>query len=379
MANKAVESLSREAGIVLGKDIIIYNGKMYGQILQNPSLGLGESFMDAYWDEGEMTIDQIIYKIQRSKRVQIPFMQKIKLSLLHVWSKFRNFQTIKTSKEVALKHYDIGNELYKRMLDKNMIYSCGYWTSTTKDLDTAQLNKLRLICKKLHLKPGMKVLDIGCGWGGLAKFMAERCNVEVVGITISQEQIKYAKEQCSKVNYMLIDYRELPKKYDEYFDAIVSVGMFEHVGIQNYRTFMQLCHRYLKNDGIFLLHTIGGEKDNLVGDPWFNKYIFPNSVVPTLGRIISSSKDIFSIEDVHNFGADYDRTLMAWFDRFHTTFNDINMERAMNKKELLDDRFYRMWKYYLLSSAGAFRSRSLHLYQIVFTKHKDGKYERFDS
>ncbi len=244
-----------------------------------------------------------------------------------------------------------------------MNYSCGYWREA-KTLDEAQVAKLDLICKKLKLKPGMTVLDIGCGWGSLAKFAAEKYKVKVVGVTVSKEQAKLARELCTgfDITIRLQDYRDLKEK----FDRVVSVGMFEHVGYKNYKEFMEVVNRSLKDDGLFLLHTIGGNKSVKHNDPWIEKYIFPNSMLPSVNQITKATEDIFILRDWHNFGGDYDKTLMAWHKNFNESWDKI--------KNNYDERFRRMWNYYLLILAGAFRAHRFQLWQIVFSK-KDAPVE----
>lgn len=252
------------------------------------------------------------------------------------------------------------------MLDKLMIYSCGYWENANT-LDEAQEAKLDLACQKLHLEPGMKVLDVGCGWGGAAKFIAENYQVDVVGVTVSKLQAKLAREMCKglPVDIRLQDYRDIR----ETFDRILSIGMFEHVGAKNYSTYMQVVRGCLKDDGIFLLHTIGGNKAVVNIDPWIERYIFPNTMLPSPKQICSAIENIYVLEDWHNFGVDYDKTLMHWFDNFHENWDRL--------KENYDDVFYRMWKYYLLSCAGSFRARRNQLWQIVLSpKGLDGGFKK---
>jgi cyclopropane-fatty-acyl-phospholipid synthase len=243
------------------------------------------------------------------------------------------------------------------MLDKRMVYTCGYWKDA-KTLDEAQEAKLDLTCKKLNLKPGMKVLDIGCGWGSFAKYAAEKYKVKVVGITVSKEQAVLAKALCKglPIEIRLQDYRDLNEK----FDRIVSLGMFEHVGYKNYKTYMKVVHRCLKDDGLFLLHTIGGNKSVKSTDPWIDKYIFPNSMLPSIKQMGDAIEDYFVMEDWHNFSADYDKTLMAWYNNFENSWNKL--------KDDYDERFHRMWRYYLLACAGTFRARKSQLWQIVLSK-----------
>ncbi len=243
------------------------------------------------------------------------------------------------------------------MLDKSMNYSCGYWKDADT-LDAAQESKMALICRKLQLAPGMRVLDIGCGWGGLAAFMARHCQVSVVGVTVSEQQMVLAKERCQglPVDIRLQDYRDL----NEPFDRVVSVGMFEHVGAGCYKTFMGVVNRCLKPQGLFLLHTIAGNRSVRSSDPWVCTYIFPNSMVPSSRQITEAAEKYFVLEDWHNFGPDYDPTLMAWYENFVANWEKI--------KHAYGNRFFRMWTYYLLACAGTFRARSNQLWQIVFSK-----------
>jgi cyclopropane-fatty-acyl-phospholipid synthase len=244
------------------------------------------------------------------------------------------------------------------MLDKNMNYTCGYW-ARANNLDEAQLDKMEMVCQKLMLKPGMEVLDIGCGFGSLAKYMATKYGVKVTGITISNEQLQFARQNCTglPVEIRFQDYRDVREQYDR----IVSLGMFEHVGYKNYRTYMEIARSSLKDDGLFLLHTIGNNISYHSGDEWMNKYIFPNGMLPSIAQISTAAEGLFVMEDWHNFGADYDKTLMAWHDNFEKNW--------VHLKEKYDDIFYRMWRYYLLSCAGIFRVRRTQLWQIVFSTH----------
>ena len=268
-----------------------------------------------------------------------------------------NLQSKKRAWIVGKEHYDLGNDLFSRMLDPFMQYSCAYWKEAST-LEEAQQAKLRLISEKLQLEPGMRVLDIGCGWGGLAYFMAKHYGVSVVGVTISAEQQKLARERCQglDVDIRLQDYRDL----NEQFDRIVSVGMFEHVGPKNYDTYFDVVDRNLKPDGIFLLHTIGSKRTDNNVDPWINKYIFPNGCLPSVRQIAVASEPHFVMEDWHNFGADYDTTLMAWHSRFLASWPEI----ADNYSE----RFKRMFSYYLNACAGAFRARDIQLWQVMFSR-----------
>lgn len=335
-------------------DIKVNNQKLYSRILAGGSLALGESYMDGWW-ECE-AIDQFIGRLLKAK-----LDTKVRNTRSLVWNavkaKIINQQRKSKAHVVGERHYDIGNDLYKNMLDKRMNYSCGYWKDA-KTLDEAQEAKLDLICKKIKLKPGAVMLDIGCGWGGLAKFAAEKYQAKVVGITISKQQAELARRLCEglDIEIRLQDYRDLGGK----FDCVVSIGMFEHVGYKNYRKFMRIVERCLKDNGLFLLHTIGGNKSVKNTEPWIEKYIFPNSMLPSVSQIAKAAEGIFTLEDWHNFGTHYDKTLMAWHKNFNKSWDKIKTQYGK--------RFYRMWNYYLLSCAGSFRARKIQLWQVVFSK-----------
>ncbi|MBW3001567.1 cyclopropane fatty acyl phospholipid synthase [Candidatus Woesearchaeota archaeon] len=333
-------------------DIQVYNPKFYTRVLAGGSLALGESYIDGWWDC--RALDQFFYRLLKAR---LDTKVKDWKQIFHVIkAKILNLQSKSRAYEVGKRHYDIGNDLYKNMLDKRMVYSCGYWKDA-KTLDKAQEAKLDLICKKLKLKKGMKVLDIGCGWGSLAKYAAEKYKVKVVGVTVSKEQVKLARELCKglPIEIRLQDYR----KINEQFDRIVSVGMFEHVGYKNYKTYVKVVNRCLKPNRLFLLHTIGRNTSSTTADPWISKYIFPNSVLPSAKQIAAASERMLVLEDWYSFGPDYDKTLMAWHNNFVKNWHKLNY----------DQRFYRMWKYYLLACAGSFRARSTQVWQVVFSKN----------
>lgn len=339
-------------------DIQISHPGFFKRVLQEGSLGLGESYMDGWWQCER--IDQFIQRIlQAHVDQQIP--HRFKDTLRVLVARLTNLQSRKRAWIVGKEHYDLGNDLFSLMLDPYMQYSCGYWKEATT-LEQAQEAKLRMICEKLQLAPGMSLLDIGCGWGGLAEFAARHYGVSVYGVTISAEQQKMAQQRCDglDVTILLQDYRDL----DRQFDRIVSVGMFEHVGPKNYATYFKVVDRNLKPDGIFLLHTIGANKTNSDVDPWINKYIFPNGCLPSVRHIADVSEPHFIVEDWHNIGADYDLTLMAWYQRFLTAWPQL----AGN----YDERFKRMFTYYLNVCAGAFRARDIQLWQVVFTRGAEG-------
>ena len=335
-------------------DIRVHNDEFYNRVFAQGSLGLGESYMDGWWDCEKL--DEFFYRILNSQ-IDSQIRKNWALFLKVLLARVINFQSKHRAFKIGEKHYDLGNELFKNMLDKRMVYSCAYWRDS-QTLDDAQESKLDLICRKLGLQPGMEVLDIGCGWSSFGKYAAEKYKVKVVGITVSEEQVDWGKELCSglPVEIRLQDYREVNDK----FDHVVSVGMIEHVGYKNYRTYMEVVHRCLKDDGLFLLHTIGRNRSVTSLEPWMNKYIFPNGMLPSIKQLGGSIEGLFVMEDWHNFSADYDKTLMAW----HRNLDD-NWGKIKSK---YDERFHRMWKYYLLSCAGAFRARRNQLWQIVLSK-----------
>ncbi|MDH3715294.1 MAG: cyclopropane fatty acyl phospholipid synthase [Gammaproteobacteria bacterium] len=343
-------------------DLQVYDQRFYKRVLVQGSLGLGEAYMDGWWEA-----EQLDEFFSRLLATRITSNHKF-LSHVFTWAKAGalNLQTLARAFQVGEVHYDLGNEIYTAMLDQRMVYTCGYWRNADT-LDEAQRQKLDLVCRKLGLQPGMRVLDIGCGWGSLAKYAAETYGVEVVGITVSREQVELGSKLCEglPVEIRLQDYRAV----SESFDAIVSLGMFEHVGHKNYRTFMEVVDRNLKPNGLCLLHTIGKNDSRPGSDPWVEKYVFPNGEIPSLRQISAACESLLVIEDVHNFGAYYDKTLMAWFRNFDAAWSEL---QAMYSR-----RFYRLWKYYLHSCAGAFRCRDLQLWQLVISNgiHKGG-YQR---
>lgn len=371
MMKKSLKTLASEllqsAGVDINGnkpfDIQIQNEDFYPRVLKQGSLGLGESYMDKWWDCQKLDafFEKIISadlenKIKKSKKILFKILMM----------KMINPQTKLRSLEVGRKHYDLGNLLFQRMLDSRMMYSCAYWKGAS-NLEEAQVNKLELSCQKLMLRPGMRVLDIGCGFGGFARYAAEKFGVEVVGVTISQQQFEYAQSHCKglPIDIRFQDYRELNEK----FDRIISIGMFEHVGPLNYQDYFSVVNRCLKEEGLFLLHTIGHNQTSMIPDEWSSKYIFQNSKLPSIAQIAKAAEDFLVMEDWHNFGADYDKTLMAWHENFNQHWDELKPE--------YDDRFRRMWNYYLLSSAGSFRARRIQLWQIVFSKRGQvGGYQR---
>ena len=346
-------------------DIQVHDERFYKRAIGEVELGFGESYIDQWWEVQKL--DELVYRIIRADLLQ-KVKRNLKIAFKLVGFHLINMQGGKRAYIIGEKHYDLGNDLFKIMLDKRMNYSCAYWNGA-KTLDEAQENKLDLICRKLYLKPGIRVLDIGCGWGAFGKFAAENYGVKVVGVTVSKEQVELGKELCKglPVEIRYQDYREVNDK----FDRIVSVGMFEHVGHKNYREYFRVASRNLNDDGLFLLHTIGEVRSLINIDAWTHKYIFPNGMLPSIALLTKAVEGKFIVEDLHNFGADYDKTLMAWYDNFKNSWCKI--------KNQYSDRFFRMWEYFLLSSAGAFRARlKSQLWQIVLSKNGElGGYKSF--
>lgn len=423
-AEDMVRSLAQLANISLDDDVEILDERFYNAVLSGGSLALGETFMRGWW-RPRIRMDELASRIgqahlaervreqswiQQGKLLWNYLYLKTSSSLEKIWVNWG----IQNSKQVATEHYDLGNELYHYMLDDSMNYSCGYFKRYQEQLNAgdrvdliehtlgdlsnnvleeAQVDKMELIRLKLQLKPGQRVLDLGCGWGALANYLATKSRVTVEGITISSEQIEYARQRyCSSdsseeeedsgrygkgdVSFFLDDYRNLLKQPAGQYDAVVSVGMFEHVNPPHYPEYMKIVHHVLKPGGIFLLHTIGGNVSKLVGDPWITKYIFPHSCLPSMAQLTASTERLFTIEDVHNIGPHYDLTLQCWFHNFKDNFNLINGARIENGRNPLDIYFHRMWEYYLLMCAGMFRSRQCQLYQVVLTKDRLGTYQR---
>ncbi|MEJ2061193.1 MAG: cyclopropane fatty acyl phospholipid synthase [Gammaproteobacteria bacterium] len=358
---RVVADLLESADIRVGGDrpwdIRFHSSDVPRRVLAQGSLGLGEAYMDGEWEVNEL--DEFFTRVLRAGLDQQ--IHPWRLAWFSLRARLFNLQSIRRAGQVGEAHYDLGNDFYQAMLDKRMTYTCGYWRHADT-LDQAQEDKLDLVCRKLDLRPGVRVLDIGCGWGSFARFAAERYGAEVVGLTISREQAELGRERCKDlpVELRLQDYREV----NERFDHIVSLGMFEHVGRKNYRTYLEVANRCLKDGGLFLLHTIGKNQSNTVADPWMDKYIFPNGELPSLRQITAAAEGLFMVEDLHNFGADYDKTLMSWY---------RNFEQAWSRfREHYGQRFYRMWKYYLMSCAGAFRARDIQLWQLVLAKQGHG-------
>ncbi|MEB3276452.1 MAG: cyclopropane fatty acyl phospholipid synthase [Cyanobacteriota bacterium] len=345
-------------------DLQVHDPAFYGDLLRRGSLALGEGYVNGSWDCG--ALDQFFTRLlslptSRSAAAGFGHRAQLQAMLLQLLEGWVNWQSRRRSFAVGVQHYDIDPRVYAATLDSRRIYSCAYWHAAD-DLETAQTHKLQLICQKLELRPGLRLLDVGCGWGGLAAYAARHYGVEVVGITVSAEQARYCAQNGQDLPFTvkLCDYRSPELLQLLPFDRIVSIGMLEHVGRLNDRTYFGTLDRLLRPDGLALIQTIGSHDTNSALDPWINTYIFPNGRLPSAKQVCAGFEPWFLLQDWENFGFDYDRTLMAWWHNFDRLWPVLSGE--------LDSRFYRMWKYYLLSCAGFFRSAQGQLWQFVLTK-----------
>jgi cyclopropane-fatty-acyl-phospholipid synthase len=335
-------------------DIQVHNEDFYPRVIAELSMGLGESYMDGWWD-----CERIDLAFERIYRQDLQTRKVTWAKRLHyLQARLYNMQRRSRAFQVGEKHYDAGNDLYRIMLGERMVYSSGYYGRGATTLEEAEEHKLQLICEKLGLQAGDRILDVGCGWGAFAKYAVENHGVEVVGITVSKEQIALASQLCAglPIEFRLQDYREIEGS----FDHVVSIGMVGHVGYRNYRTLMEVVHRALKDEGLFLIHTMGANRSTTAADPWIHKYIFPNGMAPSIQQLGAAIEELFVMEDWHNFSTDYHRTAMSWVDNLQQHWDEI--------KSRYDERFYRMWKYYLVCFAAAFAARTLQTWDIVLSK-----------
>jgi cyclopropane-fatty-acyl-phospholipid synthase len=362
-AERVVRELFEKAGVEVGgsapSDIVVKDSRFYNRLLREASIGLGESYMDGWW-ECE-ALDRFIEKLLRAE-LKSKITGDWRLKLLTVTALLTNMQSRKRAYQVAEKHYDLGNDLYEAMLDPRMVYTCAYWKGAS-DLAGAQESKLDLVCRKVGLGPGKRVLDLGCGWGGFAIYAAEKYGCEVLGVTIAREQQRWGQERARAKNLpveiRLNDYREVEGQ----FDVVVSLGMLEHVGWKNHRTFMEVVHRSLKSDGIALVHTIGQNRSAHHATPFVHKHLFPNAMAPSIAQIGRAMEDLLVMEDWHNFGPDYYPTLMAWWQNFDRNYAALDHSKY-------DQRFYRLWRFYLQSGGGIALARDGQLWQVVMTKSR---------
>jgi cyclopropane-fatty-acyl-phospholipid synthase len=358
LAQATVQDLFASADIRLdGRrpwDIRVHDARFFRAVLAGGTLGFGESYMDGWWDCE--ALDEMCCRAIRARlEERVPV--NLHTALAFASSFLLNLQTRRRARLVGRRHYDVGNDFFECMLDPSMQYSCA-WFRDTNDLAQAQREKMDLICRKLGLEKGMSLLDIGCGWGGLARHASEHYGCRVVGITISEEQRRYGAELSRglPVEIRLQDYREI----SEQFDRVVSVGMLEHVGPKNYRKYMRKVFETLRPGGVFVCQSIAANFSSHYPDPWVARYIFPNSMIPSAAQVSKATEKLLVLEDVQNLGGDYEKTLKAWESNFRRSWHRFASRYG--------ETFYRMWRFYLLGCAGAFRARGLQLFQFVFSK-----------
>jgi cyclopropane-fatty-acyl-phospholipid synthase len=364
-SERLVRRLLEKAGITIGggapHDIIVHDERVYARVISDGSLGLGEAYVQGWWDS--TALDETLTRILRARLAdQAGISWSEKASVLS--ARIINLQSRCRAPRIAQQHYDLGNDLYRAMLDRRLVYTCGYWNET-QDLDRAQEAKLDLVCRKLGLEAGMRLLDLGCGFGGLAKYAAQKYGARVTGLTLSNQQLELGRELCVglPVELRLQDYRDASGTYDR----VVSVGILEHVGPRNYRNYMKVVDQCLAPGGISLFHTIVNPRSQSVGDQWINRYVFPNSSLPSIAQLARAMEGLFLFDDLHAFGEDYDLTLMAWYRNFVRAWPQL--------KASYSERFRRIWTYYLLMCAAVFRTRQAQLFQAVIsradTRHPD--------
>jgi cyclopropane-fatty-acyl-phospholipid synthase len=335
-------------------DITVQDDQFYPKVFEGGSLGLGESYMDRLWDCQQL--DQMIcLLILADVEHKLPW--NWRLAFHWVKAYLVNQQKKRAARQKVRRHYELGNDLFSSMLDQRMVYSSANW-GRASSLAEAQEAKLDFVCQKLQVARDSTILDIGCGWGSFAKFAAEKYGARVMGITLSENQAKFGRQMCADlpVEIRVLDYRDL----SGIFDHVVSLGMFEHVGSKNYRTYMEIVHRRLKRGGLFYLNTIGANQTSYAVDRWINTHIFPGGMFPSIRQIGASIEGLFHVEELQNWGTYYDKTLMAWYRNFDENWGKLQSRYG--------ERFYRMWKYYLLASAGAFRAREIQDWHVVLSR-----------
>ena len=365
LAERRVRSLLARADVRVdgGRpwDISVHDRRFYGAVLRRGITGAGDAYADGWWDCE--AIDELLARVVAADLpAAVGLMPHALLTFIR--HRILNLQTPRRAHVNGRAHYDRGNRLFEAMLDSRLTYSCGYWSAGARSLEEAQEAKLDLICRKLKLRPGQRVLDIGCGWGSFVRFAAERYGASCVGITVSTEQAEYARRCCADlpVEIELMDYRDLRGRYDR----VVSIGMLEHVGPKNYATFARTVDNVLEDDGLALLHFFASPRSfpNLRDTEvdWFERNIFPGLVIPSLAQIGAAIDGRFVLEDLHNFGADYHPTLLAWWRNFDEAWPTLRVQCGY------DERFRRMWKFYLLAAAGAFLCRKYQVWQLVLSQ-----------
>ena len=345
--------------------IKLLDKKLHYKLLINPDLYFGEAYTDGSLKIENADISEFLdIALMNIGRNEFNYLSYLMNKLRGSYRYLTNFNFIKKSKMNVSHHYDISDDLYDLFLDPKRQYSCAYFKNENDDLETAQNNKIQHIIKKLNIKKDQKVLDIGCGWGGLALEIARKTDCEVTGITLSENQLKYATQKAKELNldnqvkFKLIDYRELNEK----FDRIVSVGMFEHVGRKFYKKFFKQVERLLKDDGVSLIHTIGSVMPPRDPHPWITKYIFPGGYTPSLSEVTKPvEKAGLVVSDIEVLKLHYSYTLKNW-----------KLNCLKNKEKIIkmfDEKFFRMWEFYLAGCEMAFKWGDQVVYQFQLTKN----------
>ena len=376
-----IEGFLSEADITVNGrqawDLQVHEQAFFDRVLSEGALGLGESYMEGWWDVDDLFA--FFVRLLSCPAVQDRKNVGWRTALVLLKAKLLNLQTRQQARAMADHHYNLSNELFEQMLGSSLAYSCGYWDNA-ESLDAAQSSKYDLVCRKLDLQRGERLLDIGCGWGGFAKHAAENYGVEVVGISVANEQIRYARDLCRNlpVEFVECDYRELDQAgYSGSFDKVASIGMIEHVGASNYRIMCKNVFAALRPHGLFLLHSIGSATSERAGDTWLTTYIFPGAVAPSMRQLSEATEVFFVLHDVQNIGVNYAPTLRAWYENFDAYWKSLTPEKPKPKVWGSEETFYRMWRYYLLSCAANFSVGGSQVWQLVYAKgHLSSGYRR---
>ncbi|MDP3542896.1 MAG: cyclopropane fatty acyl phospholipid synthase [Elusimicrobiota bacterium] len=350
-AEEDVRALLARAGVAVGGgrpwDIRVRDPGFYKRVLSGGSLAAGEAYVDGWWESDRL--DEFFHRVFKAglyERVAFDPWARLRIQARRIFD----------APSAGLRA-GLGNDLFRAMLGERMSSSCAYWKDA-RDLDEAQDAKMELVCRKLELKPGLSVLDLGCGWGAFARYAAERHGVSVVGVDIAEEQVTFGRERCRglAVALRVQDHREVRGRYDR----VVSIGLMEHVAPRNWRSSMAAAARCLKADGIALVHAVARNVTDGRLDPWLDRNVFPGGAAPSLSSLAGAMEGSFVAEDVHNIGPHYDPTLLAWHENLSRRWPELRGKYG--------DRLYRALKFCLLASAGGFRARRSQLFQIVMTR-----------